>query len=394
MSKYKVFEDEIAHLKANQTYREIPIVQSPNEAIITINHREMINLSSNNYLGFANHPRLKQAAKAAIDTYGVGAGAVKTIAGHMQLHQQLEEELAKFKQEEAVMLFQSGFNCNAGVISAITDAEDLILSDQLNHASIIDGVRLSRAQKKVYRHNDMDHLKELLEEHRHNHRQCLIITDGVFSMDGDLARLPEIVALAQTYNALVYVDDAHGSGVLGQSGRGTVDHFNLSGQVDFTIGTLSKALGVVGGYVATKQIVKDYLSFKARPLLFSTMLPPAVAASLLEALTMLQESTAYTDKLWENANYFKAQAQALGFDIGHSETPITPIFVYDEAKTIAFSKALLDDGVFISPIVFPTVPKGQARLRVMISAVHEKEHLDKALTMLVKHAQALNIIKS
>ena len=394
MSKYKVFEDEIAHLKANQTYREIPIVQSPNEAIITINHREMINLSSNNYLGFANHPRLKQAAKAAIDTYGVGAGAVKTIAGHMQLHQQLEEELAKFKQEEAVMLFQSGFNCNAGVISAITDAEDLILSDQLNHASIIDGVRLSRAQKKVYRHNDMDHLKELLEEHRHNHRQCLIITDGVFSMDGDLARLPEIVALAQTHNALVYVDDAHGSGVLGQSGRGTVDHFNLSGQVDFTIGTLSKALGVVGGYVATKQIVKDYLSFKARPLLFSTMLPPAVAASLLEALTMLQESTAYTDKLWENANYFKAQAQALGFDIGHSETPITPIFVYDEAKTIAFSKALLDDGVFISPIVFPTVPKGQARLRVMISAVHEKEHLDKALTMLVKHAQALNIIKS
>ena len=394
MSKYKVFEDEIAHLKANQTYREIPIVQSPNEAIITINHREMINLSSNNYLGFANHPRLKQAAKAAIVTYGVGAGAVKTIAGHMQLHQQLEEELAKFKQEEAVMLFQSGFNCNAGVISAITDAEDLILSDQLNHASIIDGVRLSRAQKKVYRHNDMDHLKELLEEHRHNHRQCLIITDGVFSMDGDLARLPEIVALAQTYNALVYVDDAHGSGVLGQSGRGTVDHFNLSGQVDFTIGSLSKALGVVGGYVATKQIVKDYLSFKARPLLFSTMLPPAVAASLLEALTMLQESTAYTDKLWENANYFKAQAQALGFDIGHSETPITPIFVYDEAKTIAFSKALLDDGVFISPIVFPTVPKGQARLRVMISAVHEKEHLDKALTMLVKHAQALNIIKS
>ncbi len=337
---------------------------------------------------------MKQAAKAAIDTYGVGAGAVKTIAGHMQLHQQLEEELAKFKQEEAVMLFQSGFNCNAGVISAITDAEDLILSDQLNHASIIDGVRLSRAQKKVYRHNDMDHLKELLEEHRHNHRQCLIITDGVFSMDGDLARLPEIVALAQTHNALVYVDDAHGSGVLGQSGRGTVDHFNLSGQVDFTIGTLSKALGVVGGYVATKQIVKDYLSFKARPLLFSTMLPPAVAASLLEALTMLQESTAYTDKLWENANYFKAQAQALGFDIGHSETPITPIFVYDEAKTIAFSKALLDDGVFISPIVFPTVPKGQARLRVMISAVHEKEHLDKALTMLVKHAQVLNIIKS
>lgn len=392
MNKYHVYEAEIAQLKANKTYRKIPIVQSANEALITIDNKEVINLSSNNYLGFANHPRLKAAAKAAIDQYGVGAGAVKTIAGHMQLHQQLEDALALFKGEEAVMLFQSGFNCNAGVISAITNEEDLILSDQYNHASIIDGVRLSRASKKVYRHSDIDHLKELIETHRQNHRQCIIITDGVFSMDGDIARLPEIVALAQMHNCLVYVDDAHGSGVLGRSGRGTVDHFNLNGQVDFTIGTLSKALGVVGGYVATKQVVKDYLSFKARPLLFSTMLPPAVAASLLEALTMLQESTEYTDTLWDNANYFKLKAQALGFNIGHSETPITPLFVYDEAKTIAFSKALLEDGVFVSPIVFPTVPQNEARLRIMISANHTKEHLDQALKIIEKHAKLLEII--
>ncbi len=392
MSKYAVFEQEIQRLKDNKTYRTIPVVQSANDAIITLNNQEVINLSSNNYLGFANHPRLKKAAKEAIDQYGVGAGAVKTIAGHMQLHQQLEEALATFKHEEAVMLFQSGFNCNAGVISAIVDKEDLILSDQYNHASIIDGVRLTKSSKMVYRHNDMTHLEEILKEHRQKHRQCLIITDGVFSMDGDIANLPEIVKLAKKYNALTYVDDAHGSGVLGRSGRGTVDHFDLHNEVDFTIGTLSKAFGVIGGYVATKKIIKDYLSFKARPLLFSTMLPPSVAAALLEAISMLEQSDEYTTKLWDNANYFKEKAKACGFDIGHSETPITPIFVYDEAKTVAFSKQLLEKGVFVSPIVYPTVPLNQARLRVMISASHSKEQLDQALTILEEVAKQLEIL--
>jgi len=392
MNKYQVFENEIQRLKENKTYRKIPIVESANDAIITLNNKQVINLSSNNYLGFANHPRLKQAAKDAIDMYGVGAGAVKTIAGHMILHQQLEEALAKFKKEEAVMLFQSGFNCNAGVISAITEKEDLILSDQYNHASIIDGVKLSKATKMVYSHNDMEHLEKLLIENRHNYRQCLIITDGVFSMDGDLANLPKIVELAKQYNALTYVDDAHGSGVLGESGRGIVDHFDLHGHIDFTIGTLSKALGVVGGYVASKAIVKEYLSFKARPLLFSTMLPPSVAAALLEAIRMLEQSSEYTDKLWDNARYFKEKAKKLGFDIGHSETPITPLFVYDEAKTIAFSKRLLELGVFVSPIVFPTVPQNQARLRIMISATHKKEHLDQALQIIETVAKELQIL--
>jgi glycine C-acetyltransferase len=392
MNKYEVFETEIQRLKDNKTYRTIPVIESANDATILLNGKEVINLSSNNYLGFANHPRLKQAAIDAINQYGVGAGAVKTIAGHMKIHQELEERLATFKREEAAVLFQSGFSCNAGVISAITGKEDLILSDELNHASIIDGVKLSKATKKVYKHNDMAHLKQVLQENRHNHRQCLIITDGVFSMDGDLAHLPEIVALAKEFDALTYVDDAHGSGVLGESGRGTVDHFNLHGEIDFTIGTLSKALGVVGGYVACKSVVKDYLSFKARPLLFSTMVPPAVAGALLEAINMLEESDEYTSKLWDNATYFKARASELGFNIGHSETPITPLFVYDEAKTIAFSQKLLEKGVFVSPIVFPTVAVGKGRLRIMISATHSKQQLDQALKIIGEVGKELEII--
>ncbi len=390
---YQVYQDEIQALKDNNTYRTIPVIESANDAIITINQKPIINLSSNNYLGFANHPQLKEAAIQAINQYGVGAGAVKTIAGNMVLHQQLEERLALFKHEEAAILFQSGFNCNAGVIAAITTSDDLILSDEYNHASIIDGVRLSKAKKMVYKHNDMDHLKELLLTHRQDYRQCLIITDGVFSMDGDLADLPEIVNLAKQHGCLTYVDDAHGSGVLGKSGRGTIDHFKLHGQIDFTIGTLSKALGVIGGYVACNQIMKEYLSFKARPLLFSTYLPPAVAAALIEAINMLEESDRYTQELWDNANYFKAKARNIGFNIGQSQTPITPIFTYDEAKTVLFSKLLLERGVFISPIVFPTVPVGLARLRVMISASHTKAQLDTALEILQATAIELDIIK-
>lgn len=386
------FKEQIKQFKEQNTYRKIPVVSSANEAIITLNHKRVINLSSNNYLGFANHPRLKQAAIDAINKYGVGAGAVKTIVGNMDIHETLEAKLAAFKKEEAVLLFQSGFNCNAGVISAITQAGDLIISDELNHASIIDGVRLSKADKAVYAHSDMSALEEILITKRSQYNQCLIITDGVFSMDGDIAPLDQIVNLAKKYGAMTYVDDAHGSGVLGENGRGTVDHFHLHGQIDFTIGTLSKAFGVVGGYVACSAVAKDYLSHRARPLLFSTYLPPAVAGALIEAVDMLLESDEYTKKLWDNAHTFKRLCQEAGFDIGHSQTPITPIFINDDAKTMEFSKHLLKNGCYVSPIIFPTVPKGTGRIRCMVSALHTKKQLEEAVDILVKSAKALDIL--
>ena len=380
----KFLEVQLDELKQQGVYRKLPIVETANEAEIVLNGRNVINLSSNNYLGFANHPRLKAAAIKAIEEYGVGAGAVKTIVGNMTIHEELEAVLATFKKEEAVMVFQSGYNCNAGVIQAITQAGDLIISDELNHASIIDGVRLSRADKAVYKHSDMLDLKRVLDERRDQYKQVLIITDGVFSMDGDLAKLPEIVELAEQYNCLTYVDDAHGSGVLGENGRGTVDHFKLHGRIDFTMGTLSKAFGVVGGYVAGRKIMKEWLAHRARPLLFSTNLPPAVAGALIEAVKLLTESDEATKAVWRNGDYFKAKMQADGFDIGHSETPITPVFFGDEALTVSFSKQLLEEGVYVSPIVFPTVPKGKARVRVMVTANHTFAQLDKAVDAFVK----------
>ena len=370
---------KLDELKSQGVYRKIPIVESANEAVIKIDGKEVLNLTSNNYLGFANHPRLKQAAIDAIQQYGIGAGAVKTISGNNLLHETLEADLARFKREEAVMLFQSGFNCNAGVIQAITAEGDLILSDSLNHASIIDGTRLSKADRAVFQHSDMQDLRRILVEKRSSYNQVLIITDGVFSMDGDLAKLPEIVELAEEFNCLTYVDDAHGSGVLGENGRGTVDHFHLHGRIDFTIGTLSKAFGAIGGYVAGRKVMKEWLSHRARPLLFSTNLPPAVTGALIEAVKMLEESDQYTKAVWANGNYFKQKMKDAGFEIGQSETPITPVFIYDEAKTVLFSKRLLEKGVFVSPIVFPTVPKGKARLRVMVSAEHTFEQLDQAV---------------
>lgn len=375
---------QVQDLKDQGVYRKIPVLESANDAEVIIDGKSVINLCSNNYLGFATHPRLKKAAIDAIEKYGVGAGAVKTIAGNLNLHEELEEALAKFKKEEAVMLFQSGFNCNAGVIQAITQAGDLIISDELNHASIIDGVRLSRADKAVFKHSDMNDLERVLIEKRAQYNQVLIITDGVFSMDGDLAKLPEIVELAEKYKCLTYVDDAHGSGVLGENGRGTVDHFHLHGRIDFTIGTLSKALGVIGGYVAGKKIMKEWLAHRARPLLFSTYLPPAVVAPLIEAVKMLSESDEYTKACWDNANYFKEKMKKAGFNIGHSETPITPVFIGDEAKTVLFSKTLLNEGVYVSPIIFPTVPKGTGRVRVMVSAAHTKAQLDQAIECFIK----------
>jgi glycine C-acetyltransferase len=385
-------EKKVEELKEAGVYRVLPVNSGPCEAIITLNGKQVINLSSNNYLGLANHPRLIEAAVKATYKYGVGAGAVRTIVGNMDVHEELDRVLAEFKKEEAAIVFQSGFACNAGAIQAIAEAGDLIISDELNHASIIDGVRLSKADRAVYRHSDMESLESVLKEKRTAYRNVLIITDGVFSMDGDIAKLPEIVHLAKKYNALTYVDDAHGSGVLGTNGRGTVDHFGLHGQVDFIIGTLSKAIGVVGGYVAGSKAMREWLLHRGRPLLFSTAMTPASAAAIIESIKILSETTEYTDKLWDNARYFKEKLQTTGFDIGRSETPITPIMVGDEAKTMKFSKTLLENGVYVSGIVFPTVAKGKGRIRCMISALHTKEQIDQAVQIMTKVGKELAII--
>jgi len=375
----KYLQDSVQELKDQGVYRTLPVLEGPNEAEIVLNGNKVINLSSNNYLGLANHPRLKKAAIEAVEKYGVGSGAVRPIIGNMDIHEELEVILAKFKKEEAVMVFQSGFNCNAGVIQAITNKGDLIISDALNHASIIDGVKLSKADKVVFKHSDMEDLERILKEKRKDYNTVLIITDGVFSMDGDVAKLPKIVELAEQYEALTYVDDAHGSGVLGEGGRGTVDHFNLHGRVDFTIGTLSKAIGVIGGYVAGSKVMKEWLLHRGRPFLFSTSLPPAAVGAIIEAVTVLMESTELSDKLWANAKVFKEKLGKLGYDTGESETPITPVIIGEEGKTVEFSKRLMEAGVFASPIIFPTVPKGTGRVRCMVTAGHTEEQLTRAV---------------
>jgi len=385
-------QKKVQELKEQGLYKELVTLEGPSDAECVINGKKVINLSSNNYLGFANHPRLKKAAIEAIEKYGAGAGAVRPIIGNMKIHDDLEKLLAEFKREEAVLAFQSGFNCNAGVIQALTDKGDLIISDQLNHASIIDGTRLSKADKAVFQHSDMADLERVLKEKRNNYNNVLIITDGVFSMDGDIAKLPEIVALAEKYNCLTYVDDAHSSGVLGESGRGTVDHFKLHGRVDVAMGTLSKAIGVVGGYVAGKKVTIDWLKNRGRPFLFSTGLPPAAVGAAIEAVKMLMESTEYTDKLWANAKHFKQGLGKLGYNIGHSETPITPIIIGDEAKTLEFSKKLFENGLFSGPIVFPTVPKGTGRVRCMVTAGHTTEQLDRAVKICEKVGKEMGII--
>ena len=383
---------KVQELKDQGLYKELVTLDGPNDAECVLNGKKVINLSSNNYLGFANHPRLKKAAIVAIEKYGAGAGAVRPIIGNMALHDELEALLAKFKREEAVLSFQSGFNCNAGVIQAVTEKGDLIISDQLNHASIIDGTRLSKADKAVFKHSDMQDLENVLKEKRDSYKNVLIITDGVFSMDGDIANLPGIVELAEKYNCLTYVDDAHASGVLGESGRGSVDHFHLHGRVDFAMGTLSKAIGVVGGYVAGKQVTIDWLKNRGRPFLFSTGLPPAAVGAAIEAIKMLMESTEYTDRLWDNAKHFKEGLGKLGFNTGNSETPITPIIVGEEAKTLEFSKKLFSNGVFSGPIVFPTVPKGTGRVRCMVTAGHTKAQLDEAVKICEKVGKEMGII--
>lgn len=385
-------QEKVDKLKEDGVYRKLPIHTKRVGATITIDGKEIINLSSNNYLGLANHPRMIEASVKATQEFGVGAGSVRPIIGNTELYEEMERKIAEYKREEAAFVFQSGYNCNVGTIQAIVDKGDLVISDELNHASIIDGIKLSKADKAIYKHADMEDLENILKEKRSQYNNVLIITDGVFSMDGDIAPLPKIVELAEKYEAMTFVDDAHGSGVLGENGRGTVDHFGLHGKIDFIIGTLSKGIGVVGGYVAGKQVTKEWLLHRGRPFLFSTALPPGVVAAVIEAFNILNETSEYTEKLWDNSRYFKENLGKLGFNTGKSETPITPVMVGDEAKALEFSKALLAEGVMVSAIVFPTVPLGTARLRCMVNAMHEESHLDKAVATFEKVGKELGII--
>ena len=379
-------------LKEQGVYRKLAVLEGPSGPRSIINGKEVINLSSNNYLGLANNPRMKKAALEALEKWGVGAGAVRTIIGNMTIHEKLEKRLAEFKHVEAVLVFQSGFTANAGVIPAVVDKDDIIISDELNHASIIDGCRLSRADVIRYKHSDMADLERVIDEVKDNYNTKLIITDGVFSMDGDIAKLPEIVELAEKYGCLTYIDDAHASGVLGESGRGSADHFGLHGRVDIQIGTLSKAIGVVGGYVAGNRNLIEWLNHRGRPFLFSTASPPSVAAACLEAINILSESSELTDRLWENARYLKAGLNNLGFNTGKSETPITPVITGDDKNAIELSKRLFEDGVFAQSIVFPTVPKDGARVRTIVTAAHTKKDLDEAITAFEKVGKELRIL--
>ncbi len=381
-------------LRDQGLYNEIDAVEGANGPIIQVNGKQLINLSSNNYLGLATNDELKQVAKDAIDKYGVGAGAVRTINGTMDLHVKLEEKLAEFKGTEAAISYQSGFNCNMAAISAVMDKNDAILSDQLNHASIIDGCRLSKAKIIAYNHSDMEDLRAKAKEATESglYNKVMVITDGVFSMDGDIAKLPEIVEIAKEFDLITYVDDAHGSGVTGK-GKGTVKHFGLEKEIDFQIGTLSKAIGVVGGYVAGKKNLIDWLKVRSRPFLFSTAVTPGDVAAITRAIQMIIDSTELHDKLWENGDYLKAGLKKLGFNIGASETPITPCIIGDEKLTQTFSKRLVEEGVYAKAIVFPTVPKGTGRVRNMPTAAHTKEMLDNALAIYEKVGRELGVIQ-
>ncbi|WP_438798796.1 glycine C-acetyltransferase [Staphylococcus pseudintermedius] len=387
-------DENLNHLKENGLYNEIDTVEGANGPEIQINGKKYINLSSNNYLGLATNEDLKTAAKNAIDSHGVGAGAVRSINGTLDLHDELESTLAEFKGTEAAVAYQSGFNCNMAAISAVMNKNDAILSDELNHASIIDGCRLSKAKIIRVNHSDMDDLrqkaKEAVESGQYN--KVMYITDGVFSMDGDVAKLPEIVEICEQYGIMVYVDDAHGSGVMGK-GAGTVKHFGLQDKVDFQIGTLSKAIGVVGGYVAGSQKLIDWLKAQSRPFLFSTSLAPGDTKAITEAVKKLMASTELHDRLWENANYLKEGLSRLGFDTGQSETPITPVIIGDEKKTQQFSKRLMEEGIYVKSIVFPTVPRGTGRVRNMPTATHTTDMLDQALEVYARVGKELGIIE-
>ncbi|HEY8496291.1 MAG TPA: glycine C-acetyltransferase [Limnochordales bacterium] len=383
--------DEIAAMKAQGVFRYPRVFAGPQGPRAIIDGREVVNLSSNNYLGLANHPRLREAAIKAIEEYGAGTASVRSIAGTMSLHAELERRLAAFKRTEAALVFQSGFTANAGTVAAILGKEDVIISDELNHASIIDGCRLSRAQIKIFPHKDVAAMRRLLEESR-DARRVLVITDGVFSMDGDIAPLPEIVAVAKEYGAIIMVDDAHASGVLGTNGRGTVDHFGLHGQVDIQVGTLSKAIGILGGYVAGSKLLIDYLIQRARPFLFSTSHPPAVTAACLAALDILETEPELIQRLWDNARYFREGLADAGFDVSGSETPIIPVIVGEGDKAMRLSDRLFEEGVFAQGIAYPTVPRGKARVRTIVTAAHTRDDLDQALAAFRKVGRELGII--
>jgi len=381
-------------LRSKGLYNQIDTLEGANGPIITINGQELINLSSNNYLGLATNPRMIQANIEATKKYGSGAGAVRTINGTLKIHDELEAKIAEFKHTEAAIAFQSGFNCNAGAISAVMTKKDAILSDALNHASIIDGCRLSGAKIIKYEHNNMEDMRAKAIEAKESglYEKIMVISDGVFSMDGDIVDLPNMVKIAEELDLITYIDDAHGSGVMGK-GAGTVKHFGLSDKVDFQIGTLSKAIGVVGGYVAGSRDLIDWLKVRARPFLFSTSLTPGAAAAAKEAIDIMMESTELNDRLWENGNYLKAQLKALGFNIGNSQTPITPCIIGEEKLTQEFSKRLREEGVYAKSIVYPTVPLGTGRVRNMPTAAHTKEMLDRAVAIYAKVGRELNVIK-
>jgi len=385
-------DDELAALKEAGLYTYIRTIESPQGAWLTVDGKRVLNFCSNNYLGLANHPRLVEAARKAMEQYGVGPGAVRTIAGTMTLHVELERRLAEFKGVEAAITFQSGFAANLATIPAIVGREDVIFSDQLNHASIIDGCRLSRATIVAYPHNDVDALEDLIKEHGPQYRRKLIVTDGVFSMDGDIAPLPRLAELAKRYGCILMVDDAHGEGVLGRGGRGIVDHFDLHGVVDIEVGTMSKAFGVMGGVVAGSRRLVEWLRQRGRPFLFSSAMTVPDVAACLAAIDLLEESTELVDRLWDNARYFKVKMQELGFDTGKSETPITPIMLGEAPLAQAFSRRLFEEGVFAMAIGYPTVPKGAARIRVMPSAAHTREDLDFAIRAFEKVGRELGVL--
>ena len=382
---------EIESLKAQGLYRRLRVLEDEQRAHTTFDGKSVVNLSSNNYLGLTTHPRLRERAMQALERYGVGTGSVRTIAGTMSIHMELERRLAEFKHTEATVVFQSGFAANAGTVSALLTKEDVIISDELNHASIIDGCRLSRAAIKVFPHKNVEAARRILRELPAAQRK-LLITDGVFSMDGDLGPLPQLCALAEEYGAIMMVDDAHASGVFGQNGRGTIDHFGMYGRVDIQVGTLSKAIGALGGYVAGTRSFIDFLHHRARPFLFSTSHPPSVAATCLAALDVLLEEPQIIERLWDNTRFFKAGLTALGFNTGMSESPITPVIVGDGALAMTLSDRLFESGVFAQGIAFPTVARDKARVRTIVTATHTREELQFALDAFGRVGKALGIV--
>ncbi|PZS05882.1 MAG: 8-amino-7-oxononanoate synthase [Chloroflexi bacterium] len=382
---------ELDALKEKHLYRRLRVVDGEQKAVCVIDGKEVINLSSNNYLGLDTHPYLKQKAEEAVRELGVGSGAVRTIIGTMQIHQELEERLAKFKHTEATLTFQSGFTANTGVLGSLMEDGDAIISDELNHASIIDGIRLSKAKRFIYRHSDMNHLEEQLKAAQ-GARTRLVVTDGVFSMDGDLAPLDKIVDLSERYGAMVFVDDAHASGVFGKDGRGTVDHFGLHGRVHVQVGTLSKAIGVLGGYVACSQALRELLIHKGRPFLFSTSHPPGVTAACIEAIDVLRTEPLLIERLWDNTRHFKDGLHRLGLNTGNSQSPITPVIAGSGEKATRLSNRLFEEGVFAQGIGYPTVPDDRSRVRTIVTATHTREDLDAALHAFEVVGQELDLV--